>query len=277
MFKTGTLLLTACLVTWPLLAQEDPKAVEKSAAVIKELTQQLQKAQAVAKAVQEAEAVARKEAEAQRERAEAALKAAEREREQALQAREEAIKLKDVAEQQRLTALKAAEVARASQAAEEAAKQAAIEALEKAKASEAAARKAAEDAKGSEPKTKQPQAERGKKRKAKFADLEQQVEALTKQVGQLQSEIDALKAHLKTGELQPGLGGKTEALKGEETFKKSATPFQKDGGKGKTIDKNADAQTKKAEQSVKEYNKAFQKQLEAGSQKKPDDTKKAPK
>lgn len=200
MFKAGTLLLTACLVSASAFAQEDPKPTKQSDAVVTQLKEDLAKAQTALKARLEEEAVARAEAEKQRERAEAALKAAEAERAKALKAQEEAEKLRAVAEQQRVEALKQAELARA---AEIAAKEAAIAALEQEKKRAAA---------------KQPQPERGAKRKAKVAALEQQVETLTEKMEQMQAELNALKAQLKQGQakpgLKPGLGGKTEFNKG---------------------------------------------------------------
>jgi hypothetical protein len=217
MLKAGTMILTACLLAAPLLAQDKGEA-DKSDAVITELKERVAKAEAALKAGLVAEEKARLEAELQRQIAEKALKAAEAERENAIQAREEALKLKELAERERLEALKAAEqeakarkIAEDARAAEEAAKKAATEALEKERAAKAT--------------PKQPKAERGKKRRAHVLALEKQVDVLTQQMQAVQAELKALRELVKappTEKLplkQPGAGfeakGPTEKLKND--------------------------------------------------------------
>jgi hypothetical protein len=210
MLKAGMLLLTTCVFVTPVLAQESTKTTENSEAVIAQLKATLEKAEAALQAGRAAEVRAREEAVVQRQRAEEALKAAEVERAKALQARDEAVKQQQVAEQQRLQAIKA----------EEAAKAAALK--------EAAAKNPAEKAKADESNAKQPKAERGKKRKAKFTELEQQVAALKKQVDQMQSELNTLKAKFQNDPMKPGLGGKAEAFKNDGDFNpKSKKPLTK--------------------------------------------------
>jgi hypothetical protein len=112
---------------------------------------------------------------------------------------------------------------------------------------------------------KEPQPERGKKRKAKVATLAQQVETLMNQVEKLQAEVNALKAQLKQGQADPG-------------FKKDAKGLAPGlgGAKEKKFDKGAEPKPSKAAQTFKEADDEFRKRIAADVQKKLDAQKKAP-
>jgi hypothetical protein len=222
MLKASLTLLLACLCATLAVAQEKPDSKQQS--------------------IREAEA----QAQEQRRRAEIALQAAEKERLQSLQARDEAEKQKAIAEQLRAEAIKQAELAKAAADAEAAARKEAIqakkaaedalesqrqvaneqraiaeqnakkalmalEAERRAKVEAMAVLEALKKAQANSPDA-QPKKAGRKGRRPKVAELAEQVEALSKQVKQMQAELNALKGQRKTSDAKPGLS-KTQSLK----------------------------------------------------------------
>lgn len=194
MLKAGTLLLTACLWTPPVLGQ-DAQSVDISKVIIADLKEKLAKTEQALDASQVAEAKARNEAVRERKRAEATLEAAAQERAKGIDAQNKAL-----ADRQPRHVPTQDEMIQ-----------------------ELLRRNADLEAKANGPSTNERKGRKNRKANPALAEqvekltkeMEQRkndlqfldtrvIQPLTKEVEQLKAEVNALKAQLKQGQANPG-------------------------------------------------------------------------